>query len=235
MTLNGQTTENQTIRVLIVDDHPIVREGLASLLSKQTDFVVCGEAEDVPTALRLVNETKPDVVTVDISLKQGNGLDLLRRISESAPAISLIVCSLHDETLYAERALQAGALAYVNKHEATRTIVTAIRHVLEGKIYLSDRMSERLARRLIGGHRNLKGSAVEALSDRELEVFQLIGAGLTTGEIAAKLHLGIKTIESHRRNMKEKLNVLNSAQLAREAVQWVLENGQPPTGEDEPV
>jgi DNA-binding NarL/FixJ family response regulator len=214
-----------TVRVLIVDDHPIVREGLASLLSKQPDFEICGEADDVPTAIRLVEETRPNVVTVDISLNCGNGLDLIRRINGSNPAIRLVVCSLHDETLYAERALQAGALGYVNKHEATRTIVKAIRTVLDGKIYLSDRMSERLARRLIGGHGKLERLAVETLSDRELEVFQLIGEGQTTAEIATKLHLGIKTVETHRRSIKEKLSLLNTAQLARDAAQWVLENG----------
>jgi DNA-binding NarL/FixJ family response regulator len=214
-----------TVRVLIVDDHPIVREGLASLLSKQPDFEICGEADDVPTAIRLVEETRPNVVTVDISLNCGNGLDLIRRINGSNPAIRLVVCSLHDETLYAERALQAGALGYVNKHEATRTIVKAIRTVLDGKIYLSDRMSERLARRLIGGHGKLERLAVETLSDRELEVFQLIGGGQTTAEIATKLHLGIKTVETHRRSIKEKLSLLNTAQLARDAAQWVLENG----------
>jgi DNA-binding NarL/FixJ family response regulator len=214
-----------TVRVLIVDDHPIVREGLASLLSKQPDFEICGEADDVPTAIRLIEETRPNVVTVDISLNCGNGLDLIRRIHGTNSAIRLVVCSLHDETLYAERALQAGALGYVNKHEATRTIVKAIRMVLDGKIYLSDRMSERLARRLIGGHGKLERLAVETLSDRELEVFQLIGEGQTTAEIATKLHLGIKTVETHRRSIKEKLSLLNTAQLARDAAQWVLENG----------
>jgi DNA-binding NarL/FixJ family response regulator len=220
-----QPANSLITRVLIVDDHPIVREGLASLLSKQPDFVICGEADDVPTALRLVEETNPNVVTVDISLNSGNGLDLIRRISETRREIRLVVCSLHDETLYAERALQAGALGYVNKHEATRTIVTAIRQVLDGKIYLSDRMSERLARRLIGGQCRLERMSVETLSDRELEVFQLIGGGLTTAEIAGKLHLGVKTVETHRRSIKEKLSLLNTAQLAREAAQWVLENG----------
>ncbi|HTI50212.1 MAG TPA: response regulator transcription factor [Planctomycetaceae bacterium] len=220
-----KTTSRQTTRILIVDDHPIVREGLSSLLSKQPDFEVCGEADDVPGALSLVDKTRPHVVTIDISLEIGSGLDLIRRITKANPSIRLVACSLHDETLYAERALHAGALGYVNKHEATRTIVKAIRQVLDGKVYLSDRMSERLAHRLIGGRGQVEQSAVEALSDRELEVFQMIGKGLTTPEIARKLHLGVKTVETHRRRIKEKLNLTNTAQLARDAAQWVLERG----------
>lgn len=225
MSLRPTTNSKQAIRVLIVDDHPIVREGLASLLSKQPDFEICGEADDVPNAFRLVEGTHPDVVTVDLSLENGSGLDLIRRISELDSSIRLVVCSLFDETLYAERALQAGALGYVNKQEATRTIVQAIRTVLDGEVYLSDRMSQRLAKRLIGGRHKLERPAVDRLSDRELEVFQLIGAGLTTPEIAQKLHLGIKTIETHRRHIKEKLNLENTAQLARDAAKWVVENG----------
>ena len=214
------------IRILIVDDHPIVREGLSSLLSKQPDFEICGEAEDVPTALKLVGETRPHVVTIDISLKSGSGLDLIRRITETDPSIRMVACSLYDETLYAERVMQAGALGYVNKDEATRTIVKAIRQVLEGRVYLSDRMSDRLAHRLIGSRgKKLDRPVVETLSDRELEIFQMIGNGLTTPEIARKLHLGVKTIETHRRRIKEKLNLENTAQLARDAAQWVLENG----------
>jgi len=225
MSKDSLAASKQTKRILIVDDHPIVREGLISLVSKQPDFEICGEAEDVLQALKLVEETKPHVVTIDISLARGNGLDLIRRIAEHDRSIRLVVCSLHDETLYAERALQAGAMGYVNKHEATRTIVRAIRQVLDGKVYLSDRMSERLAQRLIGGPGKLERTAVEALSDRELEVFQMIGGGLTTQEIAQQLHLGVKTIETHRRHIKAKLNLDNTAQLARDSAQWVLENG----------
>src|SRR5579872_96267 len=138
MAKRPSTASKRTIRVLIVDDHPIVREGLSSLLSQQPDFEICGEAEDVPTALRLISQTRPHVVTIDISLKSGSGLDLIRRINQSDRSVRMVACSLYDETLYAERALQAGALGYVNKHEATRTIVTAIRQVLDGKVYLSD-------------------------------------------------------------------------------------------------
>jgi len=211
--------------VLIVDDHPIVREGLASLLSKQPDFKVCGEAGDVRNALRLVDQTKPDVVTIDISLKEGDGLDLIRRIKAHDGSIRMLACSLYDETLFAERALHAGAMGYVNKHEATRTIVNAIRQILDGKVYLSDRMLDRVAHRLIGGCDKVERPVVDILSDRELEVFQMIGSGLTLEQIARKLHIGAKTVETHKRRIKQKLKLENAAQLARDAAQWALQNG----------
>jgi DNA-binding NarL/FixJ family response regulator len=220
-----QTTSKPTIRVLIVDDHPIVREGLASLLSKQPDFEVCGEADDVQNALRLVETTKPDVVTIDISLKNGDGLDLIRRIKEQDRSIRMLVCSLYDETLFAERALHAGAMGYVNKQEATRTIVKAIRQILDGKVYLSDGMLDRLAHRLIGGRDKVERPVVDALSDRELEVFRMIGNGLTLQQIALKLHIGVKTVDTHKRRIKQKLKLGNAAQLARDAAQWALKNG----------
>jgi DNA-binding NarL/FixJ family response regulator len=220
-----QTTSKPTIRVLIVDDHPIVREGLASLLSKQPDFEVCGEADDVQNALRLVETTKPDVVTIDISLKSGDGLDLIRRVKQHDRSIRMLVCSLFDETLFAERALHAGAMGYVNKQEATRTIVKAIRQILDGKVYLSDGMLDRLAHRLIGGRDKVERPVVDALSDRELEVFRMIGNGLTLQQIALKLHIGVKTVETHKRRIKQKLKLGNAAQLARDAAQWALKNG----------
>lgn len=222
MAKRPSATARKNVRILIVDDHPIVREGLASLLSRQPDFEVSGEAEDIPDALKLIDKIKPHVVTIDLSLESGSGLDLIRRITKRDPSIRLVVCSLHDETLYAERALQAGALGYVNKHEATRTIVKAIRQVLDGKVYLSERMSERMAHRLVGARSKEQLPAVDTLSGRELEIFQMIGNGLTTSEIARTLHLGVKTIETHRRRIKEKLSLATTAQLARDAAQWVL-------------
>lgn len=218
-------TNKHATRVLIVDDHPIVREGLSSLLSKQPDFEICGEADDVQSALQLVDDTKPHVVTIDLSLKDGTGLDLIRRIAARDPSIRMVACSLFDETLYAERALHAGAMGYVNKDEAAETIVKSIRRVLDGKTYLSDRMSDLLARRLIGKKDRVEWPVVDLLSNRELEVFELIGNGLTTAEIARKLHVGMKTVDTHRRRIKDKLNLKTTAQLASNATQWVLENG----------
>lgn len=220
----GPAETTQPIRILIVDDHPIVREGLLSVLAKQPDFQVCGESADLQTTIKLIDETKPHVITIDLSLQTGSGLELIRRVAQRNPSICLIVCSLHDESLYAERALSAGALGYVNKLEATATIVQAIRQVLNRRVYLSERMSERLAHRMLGKRRNTDRSAIESLSERELEVFQLIGIGKTTNEIAEKLNLGVKTVETHRRRIKDKLNITNSAQLARDATQWILEN-----------
>jgi len=214
-----------TTRILIVDDHPIVREGMSALLAKEPDFEVCGEAEDVPSAIRLIDESRPNVVTVDISLENGSGIDLIRRIAKSDPSIRMVACSLHDERLYAERAMHAGALGYVNKHEATQTIVTAIRRILQGKVYLSDQISEQLAHRLIGGRGKEVQPVVESLSDRELDVFRMIGNGLTSAQIARELHLGVKTVDTYRSRIKQKLKLTNTAQLAREAAQWVLEQG----------
>jgi DNA-binding NarL/FixJ family response regulator len=220
-----QRASKPTTRVLIVDDHPIVREGLASLLSKQPDFEVCGEADDVQNALRLVETAKPDVVTIDISLKSGDGLDLIRRVKKHDQSVRMLACSLYDETLFAERALHAGAMGYVNKQEATRTIVKAIRQILDGKVYLSEPMLDRLAHRLIGGRDKVERPVVDVLSDRELEVFRMIGNGLTLQQIARKLHIGVKTVETHKRRIKQKLKLENAAQLARNAAQWALKNG----------
>jgi DNA-binding NarL/FixJ family response regulator len=216
--------DSHLIRILIVDDHPIVREGLSSLLSKQPDFKVCGEAADVQAALKLVTDADPHVVTVDLSLQSGSGLELIRRISKIDPSICQIVCSLHDEILYAERALNAGALGFVNKLEATGTIVKAIREVFERRVYLSERMSARLAQHMTGAVRQQKRQGIESFSERELEVFQLIGQGSTTSEIAVRLKIGVKTVETHRRRIKKKLAIKNTAQLAREATQWILGN-----------
>ena len=212
-----------TTRILVVDDHPIVREGLSSVLAREPDLEVCGEAEDVPSAIKLVHETRPNVVTIDISLRNGSGIDLIRRIAKNDPTIRMVVCSLHNERLYAERAMRAGALGYVNKHEATEMIVAAIRRVLHGKVYLSDRISEQLAHRLIGGRGKEVQAALESLSDRELDVFRMIGNGLTSSQIARELHLGVKTVDTYRSRIKQKLKLANTVQLAREAAQWVLE------------
>ncbi|MFO0879501.1 MAG: response regulator transcription factor [Gemmataceae bacterium] len=212
--------------VLIVDDHPAVREALSLRIDRQPDLEVCGEAEDVPGAMRLVAEVHPDVVVVDISLKASNGIDLIKRIMDRHEGVRILVWSMHNESLYAERALRAGALGYINKDQATEKIVEAIRRVLEGKVWLSEVMAERMLHRAVGpGREEIKRSPVEALADRELEVFRLIGEGVKTVEIAERLHLSVKTIETYRDRIRQKLDLADGTKLAHYATQWVLENG----------
>jgi DNA-binding NarL/FixJ family response regulator len=215
----------KTVKILIVDDHPIVREGLAARLGRQPDFEVCGEAEDVADALDKVKSARPDVVIVDLSLKSGQGLDLIKRIKALDMDTKMLVSSMYDESLYAERSLRAGAMGYVNKQEVSEKIIDAIRLVVDGKIYLSPRMTERLLQRAVGAAPQLVQSPFETLTDRELEIFKMIGKGMTTRQIANELHLSVKTVETHRENIKGKLTLPNSAELSREAVQWVMENG----------
>jgi DNA-binding NarL/FixJ family response regulator len=213
-------------KLLIVDDHPAVREALALRIELQPDLEVCGEAADTTEALRLVAETQPDIAVIDISLKTGNGIDLIKRIKDRNNQVRILVWSMHCESLYAERALRAGALGYINKDQATDKIVEAIRRVLEGKIWLSESMSERLLHRTVGsGGKEAPRLPLEALADRELEVFRLIGEGIKTAEIAERLHLSIKTIETYRDRIRLKLDLKDGTELAHYATQWVLENG----------
>ena len=219
------TSTAKVAKVLIVDDHPVVREGLSIRLSAQPDLQVCGEAADVTEALRMIDSRQPDIVIVDILLKNGNGLDLIKRIKARTDEMQILVWSMYDESLYAERALRAGATGYVNKREATRSIVDAIRSVREGNIYVSDSVADHLLHQVTGKGNAAPGPPVQRLSDRELEVFQLIGSGMATSEIASQLHLSVKTVETHRQRIKSKLNLQHGAELVRCAVQWVLENG----------
>jgi DNA-binding NarL/FixJ family response regulator len=212
-------------RILIVDDHPVVREGLALRISSQPDMEVCGEAADIASALQLVADTKPDVAVVDIALKDGNGIDLIKRIRAHEGSVRILVWSMYNESLYAERALRAGAMGYLNKEQATDRI-DVIRRVLEGKICLSDPLAEQLLSRTLGhGAPDLQRSPVETLSDRELEVFRLIGLGLGTQGISDKMRVSPKTVETYRARIKEQLNIASAPGLARRAVQWVVENG----------
>jgi DNA-binding NarL/FixJ family response regulator len=213
-------------RVLIVDDHPAVREALAIRIGGQRDLEVCGEAADMREALLLLADTQPDVAVVDISLKSGNGLDLIKRIRDRNDRVHVLVWSMHSEALYAARALRAGALGYVNKDQATDKIVEAIRRVREGKVYLSDTMAERMLHRAVGREQEkVMPSPLDALTDRELEVFRLIGQGMKTAAIAERLHLSVKTIETYRDRIRQKLDLSDGTKLAHYATQWVLENG----------
>jgi len=208
-------------KILLVDDHPIVRQGLKELIEQEADLFVCGEAQSGSEALQAIAAAKPDLAMVDISLQGTNGLELIKQIKAGHSDVPVLVLSMHDETLYAERALRAGARGYVMKEEATARLIAGIRRVLSGEIYLSERMSARLLSRFVGGGSQTEGSPIERLSDRELEVFELIGRGIGTRQIAEQLHLSIKTIESHREHIKEKLKLGSSQELMRHAVHWV--------------
>jgi DNA-binding NarL/FixJ family response regulator len=215
--------DGKKAQVLIVDDHPAVREALAGRIGRQPDLEVCGEADDVGTALRLLADTRPDVAVIDITLKSGDGLDLIKRIRDRDDRVRILVWSMHSESLYAERALRAGALGYINKDQVTGTIIEAIRRVRDGKVWLSEAMTERVLHRAVGGDCRA-GSPVDALADRELEVFCLIGQGVRTAEIAERLHLSVKTVETYRDRIRQKLDLADGTKLAHYATQWVLEN-----------
>ena len=211
-------------RVLIVDDHPMMRAGLTAQIADEADLEVCGEAEDIAGALTAVQSSSPDLAIVDISLKEGHGIDLVKEIKSRFPSVKMLVLSAYQESLYAERALRAGAMGYLNKQETDVRIFEAIRTVLAGDRYLSAEMTKRLVGQAIGADAS-QSSPIETLSDRELEVFQLIGEGQTTGAIARRLHLSPHTIDTHREKIKQKLSIKTANELQREATQWMLENG----------
>ena len=212
-------------KVLIVDDHPAVREGLTVRIAAQTDLEVFGEAAATDQAMQLLEAARPDVVVVDIQLETGNGLDLVQRIKARDESIGILVWSMYPDSIYAQRALNAGALGYINKRHATSRIVEAIRRVRDGKIFLCEETAEKLLSSTFNRGKRLKASGLESLSDRELEVFRLIGEGLSTAKVASQLHRSVHTVESHREKIKQKLNLKTASELNRAAVQWMLENG----------
>ena len=207
-------------RIFVVDDHPLVREWLAHLINQQGDLAVCGEAEDAPRARDGVAATKPDVAIVDISLAGGSGLELIKDLKKLHPDVAVIVLSMHDESLYVERALRAGARGYIMKRETAKKIVSAVRQVLGGNLYLSDHASAMIANRFAGDRILASESPVASLSDRELEIFQHLGLGRETKQIADELHLSIKTVQAYCARIKSKLHLANSTELLREAVRW---------------
>jgi len=210
--------------VLVVDDHPLIRVGFARLVAEQPDLEVCGEADGLPQAVNAFRRRRADVVTADISLKVGSGLELTRELLGIDPDVRVLICSMHEDHVYAERALRAGAKGYINKCEPAERLLTAIRRVLDGRIYLSETMTERMLTRSVGNNGDVGRSPMEQLSDRELEVFEQIGRGHTTRQIAERLFLSPKTIETYRENIKSKLSLRNATELTQQAVQWVLEN-----------
>jgi len=210
-----------TKRILILDDHPMMREGLAQLIGNEPDLVVCGEAENANEAIDKINDLKPDLLLADITLPGKNGLELIKDVQALQPGLAVLVISMHDESLYTERVLRAGGRGYIMKQEGGRKLMLAIRQVLSGQIYVSEKMSAKILETFSGRRGDAAGSPVEKLTDREFEVFQLIGEGKATKEIAAHLRLSAKTVEVHRLNIKRKLNVHTAAELIRYAVRWV--------------
>jgi len=207
-------------RIFIVDDHPLVREWLASLINQQQDLRVCGEADNGSKALELILAAKPDIAVVDISLTGNSGIELIKNLKTAAPQVAVLVLTMHDESLYAERALLAGAQGYVVKREATKKVLVGIRSVLAGKLYVSDAVRRTLAKKPVEGQAVASASPIQRLSDRELEVFQFLGRGFGTRRIADEMRVSFKTVQSFCARIKEKLKLGNATELLREAIRW---------------
>ena len=216
----NQTAEALKRRVFVVDDHPIVRQGLALLINRESDLMVCGEAEDAHTAVQLVATTNPDILVVDISLNGPEGLDLLKDVRTKYPELPVLILSMHDESIYAERARRAGAQGYIMKQEATEKVLVALRRILSHEIYVSEHIANRMLQRYIGSPSGGTPSSIADLTDRELEVFRLIGEGHSTRQIAEELHISVKTVESYQAHIKEKLSLRSARELVQHAIQW---------------
>jgi len=213
----------QASRVFIVDDHPIIREYLAQLIEQQPDMRICGEAVNLPEAIEGIGASQPDIAIIDISLRSSSGLDLIKEIRARGWTVPILVLSMHEESLYAERVLRAGALGFVNKQDSSKNILLAIRRVIDRQIHLSPEMSGRLLKGFISGPTHKEMTPVERLGDRELEVFQMIGRGCGTLKIAETMGLSVKTVETYRARIKEKLAIKDGVELLRHAMRWVEE------------
>jgi DNA-binding NarL/FixJ family response regulator len=209
-------------KVFLVDDHPIVRQGLALLIDREVDLAVCGEADGGFAALQTISDLRPNIIVLDISLNGPDGLDLLKTIRMREPMLPVLVLSMHDELTYAERALRAGANGYIMKQEATEKVLIAIRRILCGEVYLSDRLKNRMLQNFVRGSIPAADSPLSNLTDRELEVFRLIGEGHATRQIADELHISVKTVESYQAHIKEKLALRNARELVQHAIKWSL-------------
>jgi DNA-binding NarL/FixJ family response regulator len=228
---SSKANGSRKTRVLIIDDHPMVRIGLSQILADQPDMEVCGQGEDGVAALQLFDELHPDVIILDLSLKTGSGIEVIKQLRAKKSDVKILIFSLHEELVYSEHTLHAGAKGFVNKQASTETVVDAIRQILAGHVFMSKSAADRMLNRIVNGVKG-GGSPLEQLSDRELEVFQHLGEGLTTRQIADKLYLSPKTIETHRENIKKKLNLINSVELLHRAVSWVV-NSQSQAGASE--
>jgi DNA-binding NarL/FixJ family response regulator len=211
-------------QILIVDDHPMTRSGLTHLINHQSDTVVCGEAENASEALDLLAESQPDLMLIDITLPGKSGLELIKDVKAMRPELPMLVLSMHDESLYADRVLRAGARGYITKHEGGEKLIGAIRHVLSGKIYVSESMSAHILEIFSGRQTGVDRASIQNLSDREFEVFEALGEGLSSHEIAKKLHLSAKTVDAHRANIKCKLKINTTAELISFAARWTTQN-----------
>jgi DNA-binding NarL/FixJ family response regulator len=209
-------------RILLVEDHPLMRQAVKETILQERDLAICGEAEDETAAMHLIKTTQPHLVLLDLSLGESSGMDLIKWISKTDPNIRVLILSMHDEMLYAERAIRAGARGYLNKRAAPDIIIAAIRAVLAGNIYLNPAIVGRILQRLANGKAQAGTPDVEQLSDREMETFELIGAGLGSREISERLCISVKTVEAYRQRIKEKLGIATGPELARRAVEWVL-------------
>lgn len=220
--MRSSKVSKRKTRIFLVDDHPLVREWMTNLVNQQEDLEVCGEAEDAKSALAGIAATAPQLAIIDISLNAASGLELLKDLCLQHPSVAAIVLSMHEEALYAERAMRAGARGYVRKRETSKNILAAIRRVLQGGIYVSEKLSNEMALKFLKGQEavGIPRSRVEQLSDRELEVFQLLGQGRSTSEIADELHLSLKTVQAYSVRAKEKLGLTTAAELLREAILW---------------
>jgi DNA-binding NarL/FixJ family response regulator len=218
---NAPGIKGKRLRIYLVEDHPIFRQGLAQLLNAESGMEICGEADSHLAGLQGVRNLVPDFVIVDIALKDSSGVELIKDIKTYFPQMPILALSMHDENIYAERMLRAGARGYLMKQEAPQTIVRAIRQILDGKVFVSDSMASRMLEVFADGRKNIQGSPVDLLSDRELEVFRMIGEGSSTRQIAEKLHVSMKTVENHRAHIKEKLNLQSAIELIQHATLWI--------------
>lgn len=219
--MSAARNPSEKIKVFVVDDHAVLRRGLAQLIEADGGMVLCGEAAAAPEALEKMEKALPDVAVVDISLRDSSGIELIKDIKIRWPETAVLVLSMHDESFYAERVLRAGAMGYVTKGEASEKVIEGIRRILRGEVYVSDKVAAKMIGKFVKGAPGSKDFSMDALSDRELEVFELLGQGLATRQIAQRLHLSVKTIDTHRENIKRKLNIANASELLQRAIQWV--------------